>query len=157
MRILAAILFIFSLTLTACIPATRLDKNSEPQLPSIAEYISAHAPVWDTNIRRWSVPSRADRSIEGKMFKEGRVLRVELPGSNDARIVMWYTPCMEFESVKQSLRSFGFVTDTRPLESSHEGPTTRYTTEKQSPGQMERVLIELDPTRKTTCVSSIYL
>ena len=156
MRIIVAILSIFSLTLTACIPVARLDKNNEPQLPSIAEYISAHAKVWDTNIRSWSV-RRADRSIEGKMFKEGRVLRVELPGSNDARIVMWYTPCMEFESVKQSLAAFGFVTETRPLESSHEGPTTTYMTEKRSPGQTERVTIEIDPTRKTTCVSSIYL
>ena len=156
MRIIVAILSICSLTLTACTPAARLDKNNEPQSPSIAEYISAHARVWDTRTRKWSF-RRANQSINGRIFKEGRVLRVELPGSNDARIVMWYTPCMEFETVKQSLRAYGFATDTRPLESSHEGPTTRYIVEKRSPGQMERVTIELDPTRKTTCVSSIYL
>ena len=156
MRIIIAILSICSLTLTTCTPAARLDKNNEPQFSSIAEYISVHARVWDTKTRNWSF-RRADQSIEGKMFKEGRVLRVELPGSNDARIVMWYTPCMEFESVKQSLRAYGFITDTRPLESSHEGPTTRYNVEKRSPGQMERITIELDQTRKTACVSSLYL
>lgn len=156
MRTLVAVLSICSFTLTACAPAVRLDKSNEMQFPSIAEYISAHAPIWDTNTRTRSV-RRADRSIEGKMFKEGRVLRVELPGSNDARIVMWYTPCMEFESVKKSLGSLGFVTDTRPLESSHEGPTTSYMTKKRSPGQTEQVIITLDPTRKTSCVSSMYL
>ena len=156
MRIIVAILSICSLTSTACTPAARLDKNNEPQPPSIAEYISAHARVWNTKSRNWSI-RRADQSIEGTIFKEGRVLRVELPGSNDARIVMWYTPCMEFDSVKQSLRTYGFVTDTRPLESSHEGPTTMYNAEKRSPDQMERITIALDPTRKTTCVSSICL
>lgn len=156
MRIFVAVVAICSLTLTACTQAARLGKNNAPQLPSIAEYISAHTPIWDTKTRTWSY-RRADQSIEGRMFKEGRVLRVELSGSTDARIVMWYTPCMEFGSVKQSLSAYGLVVDTRPLESSHEGPTTLYNVEKRYSTQVERAMIEVDPTRKTTCVASIYL
>ena len=156
MRNIVAVLAICTLASTACTHVTRSDQTNAPQLPSIAEYVSAHTRVWDTKTRNWSY-RRADKTIEGRMFREGRVLRVELPGPNDARIVMWYTPCMEFSSVKQSLSAYGFVTDVRPLESSHEGPTTRYNVEKRYAGQMERMTVELDPTRKTTCVSSIYL
>ena len=156
MRVLVTGLPIFVLLMTACSHAPGLEKNTGQSVSSIAEYVASHSPAFDKSTRKWSY-RQAERSIEGKSFKEGRVLKVETYGSTDSKIRMWYTPCMAFESVKQSLKDFGFEIDARPAFSSHDGYTTRYYAVKESQSHMERVAIELDPSRKTSCVANIYL